>query len=493
MIRARQILYGVVGLAALALVLSGCGPTPSPTPVPEAAVAVATPPPADTPTPPLAPIATPPVVPTPTAMLVPAASPATATPTASAAADATPSVVSTSTATAVQAPESDDALVSALGDEAWEILVQLTEEFSPRESATAEEKAAADFLVEWFQAMDYQTELQPFTFEFLSRELPLLSLITPEEREIIGFPMTLSGTGQPTGVLGDVGLAFQEDIPAEGMEGKIALVHRGRTTFEEKVTRVAEAGALAAVVYNNEPGLFGGALMSQADIPAIAISQEDGVAIKELMDSGEVVATVSVIMTTLESRNVIAETPGASSEEGVVILGGHFDTVPDTQGANDNGSGVATLLTLARVYSEMSYPLTLQFIAFGAEEIGLFGSRHYVSSLSADELDDIVAMLNFDVPGSGEMIEVLGHADLVKEVLDYGEAHGIEVRRGVSTPGASSDHASFAAAGVPAVFFLADDLSRINSPADNIEFVQPELMGIAAALGLALLDSLAGR
>ena len=151
------------------------------------------------------------------------------------------------------------------------------------------------------------------------------------------------------------------------------------------------------------------------------------------------------------------------------------------------------MLTLARVYSDGSHPLTLRFIAFGAEEVGLFGSRHYVSSLSADERDDIVAMLNFDVLGSGETIEVLGDPALVEEILDYGEAQSIEVRRGVSVPGASSDHASFAAVGVPTVFFLADDLSRINSSADNIEFVQPKLMGIAAILGVGLVDSLTDR
>ena len=43
------------------------------------------------------------------------------------------------------------------------------------------------------------------------------------------------------------------------------------------------------------------------------------------------------------------------------------------------------------------------------------------------------------------------------------------------------------------MFFLADDLSRINAPGDDLEFVKPELMGTAAALGLGLLDSLAGR
>ena len=52
---------------------------------------------------------------------------------------------------------------------------------------------------------------------------------------------------------------------------------------------------------------------------------------------------------------------------------------------------------------------------------------------------------------------------------------------------------SFQQEGIPAVFFLADDFSRIHTPEDKLDFVQPELMGNSAALAIALLDSLAER
>ena len=57
--------------------------------------------------------------------------------------------------------------------------------------------------------------------------------------------------------------------------------------------------------------------------------------------------------------------------------------------------------------------------------------------------------------------------------------------------GGSSDHASFQAVGIPAIFFFGDDFSVINSPADTLDLVQPELMGVQGVLGLALLDMLA--
>ena len=452
--------------------------------------AIARPSPSPTPSP------TPTIAPTETA-----APTATATATPAPTPSSTPEPTSTSIPAAAPALSPSEAeihrnaekLIGELGQRAWEFLVTLTEGYSPRASATAEEEEAADFLRRRFEAMGYHAEIQPFTIEPLSAETPHVLLHTPGDREIESFPMRLTGNGEASGLLADAGRARDGDLPEGGLEGRIAIIERGQITFEEKVTRVTEAGAIAAVVYNNEPGLFGGRLTTQASVPVVAISQESGDEIVALMAAGEVEATVSVVMETRDSRNVIAELPGSLGDGKVVVLGAHYDTVPDTQGANDNGSGVATLMTVAGEALEESYPFGLRFIVFGSEEVGLFGSRHYVDSLSPEERDAVIAMLNFDVPGSGDTNQVLGNFDLMRRVLDYGRANGIEVDVGAETQGASSDHASFAQADIPAAFFLADDLSRINAPGDDLEFVKPELMGTAAVLGLGLLDSLAGR
>ena len=81
----------------------------------------------------------------------------------------------------------------------------------------------------------------------------------------------------------DVGLAFPEDVDAERLRGKIALIGRGTLTFQAKVRRVQEAGAVAAVIYNDRPGRFGGRLSTASEIPAISISQENGEAVKARM------------------------------------------------------------------------------------------------------------------------------------------------------------------------------------------------------------------
>ena len=66
-----------------------------------------------------------------------------------------------------------------------------------------------------------------------------------------------------------------------------------------------------------------------------------------------------------------------------VILGAHYDTVEDTQGASDNGSGLATLLTVATHIAERDYPFDVRIVLFGTEEFGLVGSRHYAENMSS--------------------------------------------------------------------------------------------------------------
>ncbi len=420
------------------------------------------------------------------------ASAPTASPTALASPTAAAQTAPAPPAKAKPAADARSSLTE-LTDASWAFLQLLTNEFSPRESATDQERVAADFLVSELEALGLEAVLQPFTVEVLDRDVPVLSIDGTEELDLGGIPLRLSAEGRVTGALVDVGLAFPEDVDPERLRGKIALIQRGTLTFQAKVRRVQEAGAVAAVIYNDWPGRFAGRLSTASEIPAISISQENGEAIKARMADGEVTATVSTVLETADSQNVVLKVPSDSSGGRVVVLGAHYDTTPGTQGANDNGSGAAALMTIIREIADEEFPFDLWFVLFGAEEIGLFGSQHFVASLTMEERDSIVAMLNFDVVGTGEFAEVIGDDDLVDAAIAHGAALGIEVRRGVPLEGARSDHAPFRVVGIPVAFFLADDLQRINSPADTIEFVRPELLGIASAIGLGVLDTLAER
>ncbi len=448
-------------LGAIALALLACGSDPEPTPVPTAA---------STPT---LPTATP--EPAPTTIVPP--SPTSAT--------TTQAVIPTVEREAIpQNPE-----VGRLGAATRETLEFLTDELSPRSSGTEEEVAAAEYLRDEFAALGYEASIQPFEVQSISPFGRLLSIVEPEVLDIRAFPMWMTAVGEVTAEVVEVGKALPEDIPSDGLDGKIALIERGEITFDEKVTAVFKAGAIGAVVYNNEPGPFVGAL-GEETIPAVAVSQEDGVMLKGMMEDGPVTAAISLEYTE-ESRNVIADKPGTADDGKVVVLGGHYDTVPNVPGANDNGSGIATLLTIAEEIADREYPFTVRFIAFGAEELGLHGSKHYVGQLSGEEIDSTVAMMNFDALGSGPTTATLGTSSLQRMVESYAEEQGIDIGIRYTMNWGSSDHAPFHEAGIDHIFFLGEDFSRIHTPDDRLEFVETELLGSAAFLGMALLDMLA--
>ena len=110
-------------------------------------------------------------------------------------------------------------------------------------------------------------------------------------------------------------------------------------------------------------------------------------------------------------RNLVAELTGAEEAQKVLVVGAHYDTVPDSPGADDNASGVAGLLGLARALAAEPLKKTVRFVAFALEEPPVYrsrnmGSYHYAGSLkrSGTEVEGMVCleMIGFftDRPGS---------------------------------------------------------------------------------------------
>ena len=103
-----------------------------------------------------------------------------------------------------------------------------------------------------------------------------------------------------------------------------------------------------------------------------------------------------------ESRNVVGTLKGYdSSNDAIIIICAHYDTVKDSPGANDDGSGVAALLTIAEILSD--YPLRhdICFIAFSGEEVGTYGSFSYARD-AYRRGDNIYAVLNLDIIGAAQ-------------------------------------------------------------------------------------------
>ena len=371
--------------------------------------------------------------------------------------------------------------------DAFAELEKFLEESGPRESATAQETAAAEYLQDRFQESGYETEIQRFTIEDLALAGMGLRLELPDPEEFVALPLERSGLGDVSGILTPVGLAMPGDLPDGGLEGRIAFAKRGVITFQAKAENVFAAGAVGLVIYNNVFGPFRGVLATQPDFPVISISRNDGEAIEDLLADSEIEASITLTTKDLPSQNVIAEKKGPG--ESVVVLGGHYDSVPGIAGANDNASGAAVLVTLARMLADVDLPFTIRIVLFGSEELGLLGSRFYVESLSENELENTKAMLNFDALGTGSGVSVFGDGDITALVSDIGDQVNVDVAVTLGLKGGSSDFASFREAGVPYLMFFGDDVSRIHTERDTLEFVQAEMLRGAAAVAAALLQS----
>ena len=98
-------------------------------------------------------------------------------------------------------------------------------------------------------------------------------------------------------------------------------------------------------------------------------------------------------------RNVVAEMTGTVTSEKVYIVGGHYDTYGSGQrpGGDDNASGTAGVLEVARILSQYSFESTIRFIGFNAEEDWMLGSQDYVDNVITVNNENIAGMINLDM------------------------------------------------------------------------------------------------
>ncbi len=386
---------------------------------------------------------------------------------------------------------------SALADEAYAVLKVLTTDLSPRERGTEREAVAALYLQQNLSELGYESRLQEFDSpHILWADLRLTSnqgeaLMDDGHAHLHPGPLSYT-SDSATGLLTLVTDESQGNVPTQELKGRIALISPGANTLAEQVKRVTDAGAVGAVVLTDEDHFFGALTYGSPTIPVISLYSggSHGPALLKLIEQQEVTAAMSVEADQFSSQNVVANMRGRADDGRVVILGAHYDTVENSQGASDNGSGVAALLTVARHIAARDYPFDVWIVLFGAEEMGLIGSEHFVENMSRQEIDSTIAMLNFDALGSGSTLYAIGDYGLASKAKET----GIEMGAPITMKGrgwASSDHAPFEEVGIHTLFISSSDISLINSPEDTIEYINPDLIGYAAEIGIAMLDSLA--
>ncbi len=265
----------------------------------------------------------------------------------------------------------------------------------------------------------------------------------------IAFSTRPTGTGCAPG-----------DLPSRA-KGAIVLLQPGPCFRRAQVLSAQQAGASAVVIAwpEWEPGHVLRPTLINPDgirIPAIAATRELGLALAGAAQSKTSVhLRMQTVIVDRSVANVIAETPGGDSSH-VLMLGGHLDTASEAPGINDNGSGTMTLLEVARQLGAQGPPkLKVRFGFWAGEELGLWGSRHYILGLARGQRTAIEAYLNFDMLASpnGERIVYAdsgapsGSDGITRLFEDYFAAKGLTHTE--EDLGGGSDHFSFAQAGIP--------------------------------------------
>ncbi|SDF51074.1 PA domain-containing protein [Klenkia brasiliensis] len=274
-----------------------------------------------------------------------------------------------------------------------------------RASTTPGYAASVDYVRDTLEASGYQVEVSDFTYDEVSYGSELTQL-TPTaatyapDTDYVPVDGTASGTTTAAVVAVDYASTTSgcEAADFAGFSaGSIAVVKRGTCTFGAKAANAVAAGASGVVIANNAPGLLNPTLGGPSTVPVVFATPEVGAALA--VDGATATLAVEVITETRTSQNVTAELPGRS-DDGVVVVGGHLDSVPEGPGINDNGSGSATILEVAQNLASTRLAHPVRFAFWGAEELGLLGSQAYVDSLTEAELGGIGAYLNFDMLGS---------------------------------------------------------------------------------------------
>lgn len=199
-----------------------------------------------------------------------------------------------------------------------------------------------------------------------------------------------------------------------------------------------------------------GIAADQSDKPAVTVNRDVEIKKKSMVD-----IQINADYRRLTTNNVIGYIEGRQHPDSFLVVTAHYDHLGKMgatayfPGANDNASGVAMLLCLAEYFKNNPPGYSIAFIAFGAEESGLLGSRHYTDNPAFD-LSKISFLVNFDLAGNGEKGIQVVNGSLYKDKFD----RLVEINTGsnlmdtVKIRGAAcnSDHCAFHEKGVPCFY-----------------------------------------
>ena len=211
--------------------------------------------------------------------------------------------------------------------------------------------------------------------------------------------------------------------------------------------------------------------------------------------------------TPVEGTNVLGVVRGRERPDSYILLSAHYDHLGIRNGrlypgADDNASGVAAMLALAKWFRAHPPRTSILFVAFDAEEQELLGARHFVRAPPVP-LASIDAVVNMDMMGRGDanLLGVAGtwhYPFLERAVLDAAQGRRLRLVLGHDRPSPTprddwtnlSDHAPFHAAGVPFLYFGVEDHADYHQPTDTPDRIPADFFAEAAEVVLGTVQNL---
>ena len=278
----------------------------------------------------------------------------------------------------------------------------------------------------------------------------------------------------------DLGRGTPEEFEAHAADiaGRIVLVRHelmfaaGTIHRRRKYDMARAAGAVGFLIAGPLAGhavAGSSGRQSGEGIAALGIAPETAARLaRRASGFPTVTMTIETAEAPAETETLLYDYPGRTDEW--VVLSAHVDGHDLAESAMDNGTGLASVLAVTRALAPQvaNFRRGLRVMFFSVEEWALTGSAQYVEQLSAAERDKIALNVNLDsVAGSSSLAALTsGYAEVEPFVLSVAEANGSAVRT-VRPLMTNSDHANFAAAGIPALRLVAG----FDDPAANLRLV----------------------
>ena len=304
-----------------------------------------------------------------------------------------------------------------VNSEAYSQLKKATETIGHRATGTENGRKAEEYAANLLRSYGYDVSFQEFSFNGWNRKSLNLKI---NNQPIKAVALAHSPANvKLSGELIDLGNGLEDDYKQLGdkVKGKVVFAALGLlegTSKEienlhrsEKTALAEKYGAKGIILFNRPAGgiLLTGTASVTGDIikiPAINISLEDGLKIKEQLTKGKEVAKIEMKndVGQMKGRNIIARKIGSKFPKEKIVLGGHLDSWDLATGAIDNGVGSFSVIDIARTYKKLNLQndRTLEFVLFMGEEVGLLGSKHYVEQAIKDgSINQIKAMSNMDM------------------------------------------------------------------------------------------------